>query len=93
MSNSIIKRAVGKLVRSEAFLEIFTDHLMVHLEQQLHCEAAGDSLYIPKAGSLERKEERNQLIRSRFTGKNYEQLGREFSLTERQIRNICDKKK
>lgn len=49
----------------------------------------GQSLYIPKAESLER-EARDRDIRARFNGGNYRALGAQFRLSERQIRKIVN---
>jgi len=49
----------------------------------------GQSLYVPKAESLER-EARDRSIRSQFDGRNYRTLGTRFRLSERQIRKIVN---
>lgn len=49
-------------------------------------EIGGDFIYVPAVG----KAERNQIIRSKFNGRNLRELGKEFNLSVRQIQNIVN---
>ena len=53
-------------------------------------ELGGCRLTFPDLGELERQQ-RDRLIRARFTGSNHQELALRFSLSERQIRNVLKK--
>lgn len=92
MSQDAIRRAVKKMVTSPAFVQFFTDLVAADFERHLRAEAGGERLYVAKTSCRDDKETRNETIRAKFTGDNYDALARDFHLSVRQIRNICDRK-
>jgi Mor family transcriptional regulator len=72
---------------AKKYYEKLAEKLMEH-----NTEFAGETVYIPKRNGFDQKRSRNKKIIAKFTGNNFAELGKEFNLSTRQIRNICCKK-
>ena len=90
--SDIIRRAAKRLISSPQFMETFTELFTFELERQLRAEAGGDRVWIAKKCSNSDKAARNEQIRAKCTGNNFQQLARDEGLCEKQIRRICRKK-
>lgn len=99
-----IRRAVDKMMPTHEFLDNlallmrlpeFNDEVMKGVAnrlEQLSKKRGGDVIYIAKKGGADEKKKRDELIKLKFAGNNFNELGKKFNLSPRQIRNICCKK-
>jgi len=78
------RRIAQDIVASEKFSEMIANGLISELRKL----AGGEPIYIAHKGDHADKLKRNAQIKSRFTGDNYVELGKEFNLNPRQIRRI-----
>lgn len=63
------------------------EYIGVDAYKKLVYLCGGELLYIPKLSKLTR-DERNRNLISEFDGKNYRQLAKKYSLSERRVREI-----
>jgi Mor family transcriptional regulator len=90
--SDVIRRAAARLVRSQQFLQTFTELVAVEMERQLRAEAGGENIYVAKTTSMVERRERDRLIRECFTGSNINFLAGRFGLSPQHIRRIVAKK-
>lgn len=90
--SDFIKDLAKRVVQHPAFTKAVADVVATVLEEQLRTNLGGEKIYIPKVGGSQSRAERDGLIRSQFTGSNYAELAKRFSLTLRQIRRIVHAK-
>lgn len=81
---------IRQIVLAAQLPESLSEHLALEIEKQLRMRYAGDRLYVAKTGSKSDKEERNELIRAQFDGRNHEAIATRYHLTVRQVRRIVD---
>lgn len=91
IDSSVFRKVARSVVDSPEFDELLVSMIAQHLEERLRAEFAGESIYIPKTSSKNNKQTRNELIRSAFTGNNWEFLTKKFGLCERHLRRIIEK--
>jgi Mor family transcriptional regulator len=65
---------IRQIVLAAQLPESLSEHLALEIEKQLRMRYAGDRLYVAKTGSKSDKEERNELIRAQFDGRNHEAI-------------------
>lgn len=90
--SKMIRTAAARLVRSDSFLNVLEELVAVEMERQLRAEAGGESIYISKTTCAQERAERDDLIRSCFTGDNVPFLSKKFGLTTQHVYRILKKR-
>ncbi|OGT05655.1 MAG: hypothetical protein A2143_01815 [Gallionellales bacterium RBG_16_57_15] len=70
----------------------FYTTLAERIQERSRSESGGETVYVAKKGSIDDKARRNVKIIAKFNGSNFAELSKDFNLTTRRIRDICNKK-
>lgn len=81
----ILAQTIRQAVRRPEVIEAMCTALEAQLQRELAHMAGGSELYVGKQPG---RAQRNDRIRSAFTGGNYDQIARVEGLTTRQVRRI-----